>query len=135
MDIDIAKEDMELAVASSDLRPIMRVVRSFIKVESVLRMAEVVNATLNSKQKKVADLTTEIVSLEEKKAGLESGVAVLENKAARELESAITSLKSDLNDVTAKYNQKVVEEREVSERLVGLRAEVGRITSRLSNVL
>jgi len=133
--MDRLEEEAKLSLAKNDLMPIMRVVRAFTKLESILQTGEVVNANLHSKEKRTAELTTEIKSLEEKKAGLESAVGALQNKEAQELSAAIDALKSDLNAVTAKYNQKVVEEREVSEKLISLRAEITRINSRLSNVI
>lgn len=132
---DNVKEEMELSVAKNDLMPIMRVVRAFSKLESVLQTAEIVNANLHTKEKRTEELSVEIKSLEERKTGLESGVGVLEDRQARDLESAITSLKSDLGKVTSSYNKKVVEEREVSEKLISLRAEITRINSRLAHVI
>ena len=133
--MDRLEEEAKLSLAKNDLMPIMRVVRAFTKLESILQTAEIVNSNLATKKKRTDELTSEIVSLEEKKAGLESAVGALQNKEAKELETAIKNLRSDLSDVTAKYNEKGVEEREVSEKLISLRAEVARITTRLAHVI
>ncbi len=132
---DNVKEEMELSQATNELMPVMRFVRAFLKTDNVLRVATIVNATLHTKEKKVEELTGEIASLEEKKAGLESAVGVLESKEAQELETLIKTLRSDLGEVTSKLDAKLQEEQQLTEKLVTLRAEVSRIATRFSNVI
>lgn len=133
--MDRLEEEAKLSLAKNDLMPIMRVVRAFTKLESILQTGEVVTATLRTKEKRTEQLTTEIALLEERVTSLEARHGVLESREAQELETAIKTLRFDLGEVTTKFNEKVHEEQQLTEKLVTLRAEVTRITTRLSNVI